>query len=170
MRAPLTAAAGLASCIAVHAAATTDACPRELNVKQAVSAEIAGWTPLNQQDDYPFARIAIYRGPPAGSTRLVPTSEIRNATGLHDTWRLPKDPAGYWVQCQYGNTTAVVARKLDDDADFCLADYDPRFTTLVVKHWSCLPWQPSKTVPPQKPAVQPAAAPKEGLHWVHGPP
>ena len=144
-----------------------DACPKELTVRQAVVADIPGWTSVNQQESYPFARIALYSGPPADEKRIVPTFEYRNATGLHDGWRLQKQPAGTWMQCQYGNTTAVVIRKLDDANDFCTADYDPHFSTLVVKHWACMPGRP----PAPAPASRKEAAkgkPESGTHWVHG--
>ncbi len=142
-----------------------DACPRELNVRQAVTADVPGWTSTNPQESYPFARIAFYSGPPADDKRVVPTFENRTSTGLHDGWLLPKQPAGYWVQCQYGNTAAAVIRKLDDINNFCVADYDPRFTTLVVKHWACMP---GKTPPPPapRPATPTAKLPQK---WTHGP-
>ena len=114
-----------------------DACPAQLAVKQTVSEPVAGWTPLDQQGSYPFVRVAFYPGPPANSTLIVPTQEYKGQAGLHDSWDLPHRAGGYWMTCSYGNTTATVARKLADDTDFCRADYDGRFLTLVVKHWSC---------------------------------
>jgi len=114
-----------------------DACPAQLAVRQTVSEPVAGWTPLDQQGSYPFLRVAFYPGPPADSTLIVPTQEYKGQAGLHDSWDLPHRAGGYWMTCAYGNTTATVARKLADDTDFCRADYDGRFITLVVKHWSC---------------------------------
>lgn len=136
---PAQAAASKPSVAAGPATAVVDACPKELVVNQSVATDVPGWTSVNRRESYPFARIAFYSGPPADDKRVVPAWENRTTTGLHDGWRLPKQPAGYWVQCQYANTTAVVARKLDDAITFCRADYDPRFATLVVKRWSCLP-------------------------------
>ncbi|MEO5686047.1 MAG: STY0301 family protein [Burkholderiaceae bacterium] len=114
-----------------------DACPAQLAVQQNVSEVIAGWTPLNQQGNYPFVRVAFYPGPPAETSLIVPTVEYKGAAGLHDGWDLPRRAGGYWMTCSYGNTTATVARKLADDVDFCQADYDGRFLTLVVRRWSC---------------------------------
>ncbi|MGN6529501.1 MAG: STY0301 family protein [Burkholderiaceae bacterium] len=133
------------ACAATPAAPVADLCPRELAVRQTVAAEVPGWTPQNQQEGYPFARIAFYLGPPDTGTRQVPTWERRDATGLHDTWRLPKQPAGYWISCEYANTTASVSRRLDDDLAWCQADYDARFATLVVRRWRCLPAAPSSS-------------------------
>ena len=115
----------------------TDACPAQLAVKQAVSDTPAGWTPVNQQGSYPFQRVQFYPGPPADASLIVPTLEFKGQAGLHDGWDLPHREGGYWMTCSYGNTTATVARKLADDTDYCRADYDGRFQTLVVKHWSC---------------------------------
>jgi hypothetical protein len=115
----------------------TDACPAQLPVKQSVAEPVAGWTAVNAQGGYPFVRVAFYPGPPAETNLIVPTVEYRGQAGLHDRWDLPPRPGGYWMTCAYGNTAATVMRKLADDVDFCLADYDGRFLTLVVKHWSC---------------------------------
>lgn len=114
-----------------------DACPAQLTVRQTVSESIAGWTPMNQEGSYPFQRVALHPGHPVDGDLLVPTFEYKGQAGLHDGWDLPHREGGYWLTCAYGNTTATVARKLDDDVDFCQADYDGRFLTLVVKHWSC---------------------------------
>lgn len=116
-----------------------DACPAQLPVKQTITDTLEGWTPLNQQGSYPFTRVAFYPGPPAESALIVPTIEFKGQAGLHDGWDLPHRPGGYWMTCAYANTTATVARKLANDVDFCMADYDGRFMTLVVKRWSCGP-------------------------------
>jgi hypothetical protein len=115
----------------------SDACPAQLQVGQTVSETIAGWTPLNQQGSYPFVRVAFHPGSPAGASLVVPTVEYKSQTGLHDGWDLPRRTGGYAVTCAYANTTATLSRMLADDVDFCQADYDRRFLTLVVKHWSC---------------------------------
>jgi len=133
---PTTASAAAASA-ASASQPLVDACPAQLPVRQTISEPIPGWTPLDKQGSYPFARVAFYPGPPADSDLIVPTIEFKGQTGLHDGWDLPHRDGGYWMTCAYGNTTATVARKLADDVDFCQADYDGRFLTLVVKHWSC---------------------------------
>lgn len=122
-----------------------DACPAQLAVRQTVSERVAGWTPQDEQGSYPFMRVAFYTGPPADGRRIVPTLEYKGQAGLHDTWDLPRRDGGYWMTCSYANTAATVARKLADDTDFCRADYDGRFVTLVVKHWSC---GVKRTMPP----------------------
>jgi hypothetical protein len=140
----------------------SDACPARLPVRQTVTQALAGWTALDQQGSYPFVRVAIYPGPPGETSLIVPTVEYRGQAGLHDRWELARRDGGYWVACAYANTTATVARKLADDVDFCLADYDGRFLTLVVKHWSC---GVKRTMSPpawERPAgktVRPAAKP-----------
>lgn len=118
-------------------AAVSDACPAQLPVRQTITEPLAGWTAMNQQGNYPFMRVAFYPGPPTDVSLIVPSIEYRGTAGLHDMWDLPQRAGGYWMTCAYANTTATVSRKLADDADFCLADYDGRFATLVVRHWSC---------------------------------
>ena len=148
---------------ATPSAPLADACPAQLAVKQTVSEPVAGWTTLNQQGSYPFVRVAFYPGPPADSTLIVPTQEYKGQAGLHDAWDLPRRDGGYWMTCSYGNTTATVARKLPDDTDYCRADYDGRFITLVVKHWSCgvkrTMAPPTWVRPPAKAAAKPVAKP-----------
>jgi len=114
-----------------------DACPAQLPVSQSILEPVAGWTALNQQGSHPFVRVAFHPGPPPDAGLIVPTVEYRGQAGLHDRWDLPHRNGGYWMTCAYGNTTATLTRKLADDVDFCMADYDGRFLTLVVKHWSC---------------------------------
>ena len=132
-------AAAPASATASASVPLSDACPAQLPVTQTVSQSIADWTPLDQRGSNPFVRVAFYPGSPAdpGLSLIVPTTEYKGAAGLHDGWELPRRAGGYWVTCAYANTTAVVTRKLADDVDFCFADYDGRFLTLVVRHWSC---------------------------------
>ena len=162
-------AASSAPAVAASSAAPSrplvDACPAQLPVKQTVSDTLDGWTALNQQGSYPFVRVAFYPGPPLDSNLIVPTVEFRGQAGLHDRWDLPPRKGGYWMTCAYGNTAATIARKLADDTDFCQADYDGRFLTLVVKHWSCgvkrtMPppvWAPKPGPKPVKPAAKATA-------------
>jgi hypothetical protein len=132
-----TAPASVAPAASAPSAPLSDACPAQLPVKQTITETIAGWAPLNQQGSYPFVRVAFYPGPPAETSLIVPTVEYKGQTGLHDRWDLPRRPNGYWMTCAYANTTATVTRQLAGDVDFCQADYDGRFITLVVRHWSC---------------------------------
>jgi hypothetical protein len=131
--------AAVPASVAAASAPLSDACPAQLPVTQTVSQPIPGWAALDQRGSYPFTRVAFYPGSPADASAslIVPTTEYKGAAGLHDGWNLPHRAAGYWVTCAYANTTAVVLRKLADDVDFCFADYDGRFLTLVVRHWSC---------------------------------
>ena len=142
-----------------------DACPSQLPVRQAITQNVPGWTSLDEQSSYPFARVAFYPGPPAETTRIVPSAEYRLTAGLHDAWDLPHRPTGYWVACSYGNTTASVARQLPDNVNFCMADYDGRFSTLIVRRWSCgdkrvlVPVRPVFHPQPARPVVAPHAPP-----------
>lgn len=147
-----------ASAASAPSSVLSDACPAQLPVRQTVSDSIAGWTAQNQQGSYPFTRVAFYPGPPAEGSLIVPTVEYQGQAGLHDRWSLPPRPGGYWMTCAYANTTATLARRLADDADYCQADYDGRFMTLVVRHWSCGPRRLVAT-PPPRPAQRPPARP-----------
>ena len=157
------AAASVAPAASGPSAPLSDACPAQLPVKQTISETIAGWTPLDQQGSYPFVRVAFYPGPPAETSLIVPTVEYKGQSGLHDGWDLPRRPSGYWMTCAYANTTATVTRQLAGDVDFCQADYDGRFITLVVRHWSCgvkrLMAPPVWARPATRPVAKPAGKP-----------
>jgi hypothetical protein len=161
--APVRAATPPTAAAASAPAPLLDACPAQLPVTQTISQPIAGWTPLNQQGNYPFLRVAFYPGNPADTSLIVPTVEYKGQSGLHDGWDLPRRQGGYSMTCAYANTTATVTRKLADDVDFCQADYDGRFMTLVVKHWSCgvkrLMAPPLWARPATRQASRPAARP-----------
>ena len=159
--APMAATAAPASAPPSSPAAASvlaDACPAQLPVRQTVSAPVAGWTAQDQQGSHPFTRVAFYPGPPAESALIVPTVEYQGQAGLHDRWSLPRRPGGYWMTCAYANTTATLARKLGDDADYCQADYDGRFMTLVVRRWSCGPRRLLATPVPPRAAPKPATS------------
>jgi hypothetical protein len=152
---------------ATPATPLVDACPVQLPVRQTIAQDIAGWTPQNQDSSYPFARVTFFPGPPSQTTLIVPTMEYKGQAGLHDGWDLPRNATGYWVACSYGNTTASIAKKLPDNVDYCQADYDGRFLTLVVKRWSCgekrllapRAAKPASMRSATKPARPPAPAP-----------
>jgi len=162
--APRAPASAAPAAVAAPSAPLSDACPAQLTVKQTVTEPIDGWTPQDQQGSYPFMRVAFYPGPPVEGRLIVPTVEFKGQAGLHDTWDLPRREGGYWMTCSYANTTATVARKLADDTDYCRADYDGRFQTLVVKHWSCgvkrtmpaPPWAHAPARSNARPAARPA--------------
>jgi len=162
--APRAPASAAPAAVAAPSKPLSDACPAQLTVKQTVTEPIAGWTPQDQQGSYPFVRVAFYPGPPVDGGLIVPTIEFKGQAGLHDTWDLPRREGGYWMTCAYANTTATVARKLADDTDHCRADYDGRFMTLVVKHWTCgvkrtmppPPWAHAPTRTNARPAARPA--------------
>ena len=167
---PASASAAAPASAAASAAVTTlaDACPAQLPVKQTISETIAGWTPLNQQGSYPFVRVAFYPGPPAETNLIVPTIEFQGAAGLHDGWDLPPRAGAYWMTCTYANTTASVTRQLPAGIDFCQADYDKRFLTLVVRRWSC--GLRRVMLPPvaAKPAAHQAPKPASKAPYKHG--
>ena len=135
------------------AAPISNDCPALLPVTQTIAGTIDGWTPLNQQGNHAFVRIAFYPGPPADTRLIVPTIEFQGSAGLHDGWDLPPRQGGYWMTCAYANTTATLARPLPVGIDFCQADYDKRFVTLVVRRWTC--GLRRVLAPPPKPSSRP---------------
>ncbi len=98
------AAAGLAGAQAT--------CPAELAVEQKASAPGSDWNVAYSTYKTAVAGVTIFDGPPAEQASLVPDNQKTTHDTMIQTWKLPKSDRGYWLQCQYANTTAQIYRRL----------------------------------------------------------
>lgn len=94
-------------------------CPPTLSVQQKASVPNADWTVTYSGYDTAIAGVTIFEGPPASQASLLPDSERTNTDRVFQTWKLPKNESGYWLQCDYANTTAQVYRRLPADIARC---------------------------------------------------
>ncbi|WCM91029.1 hypothetical protein M5C99_11320 [Acidovorax sp. NCPPB 2350] len=81
--------------------------------------------------------LAFFAGPPEQKAQLAPTRERAKGKNPSATWVLERRDEPYWVACEYGGTTAIAARALAQNVTACTVEYDPRFSTPVLKRWSC---------------------------------
>jgi hypothetical protein len=88
-------------------------------VAQRASAPGAEWTVSYSGYDTAVAGITVFDGPPAEQASLVPDKERSNEDTVFQTWQLPKSDRGYWLQCEYANTTAQISRRLPPDVSRC---------------------------------------------------
>ena len=93
-------------------------CPPSVNVEQ------KGAAPKEWSVDYSkmaaeLSSVTIFDGPPEEMASLKYDDE-RSAKGeIIQTWELPANQRGYWIECGYVNTTAQLRRKLPDDIRSC---------------------------------------------------
>ncbi len=113
-------------------------CPSELTVLQSIVQDVSGWKMYGSHRRHPFVNLSFSEGIPNESYILVPDEEKRKGSRLIARWELLKSTEGYWVLCEYADTSATVARKLPEDVAYCEVEYDRIFPEAVVKQWHCL--------------------------------
>jgi hypothetical protein len=114
-------------------------CPLTIAVEQKASSPTADWTVTYSKYPTELAQVTIFNGPPKELASLVPDDEKKSKTEMIQTWELPKDARGYWLQCDYANTTAGIYRQLPATATRCRVTYD------LIQHFGDGRW-PIKSV------------------------
>jgi len=116
-------------------------CPPEITVDQRASAPAPDWAVTYSGYQTAVAGVTIFDGPPSGQASLVPDNEKTSGDNLIQVWQLPKSDRGYWLQCNYANTTAQISRQLPASVTRCDVVYDRnmRFSggANVVKSVNC---------------------------------
>jgi hypothetical protein len=125
----------------VHFAQAESACPTTISVEQRGSAPAPDWTVTYSGYQTAVAGVTIFDGPPSEQASLVPDSEKPSGDNIIQIWQLPKSDRGYWLQCNYANTTAQISRRLPASAARCdvVYDHNVRFAGSgnVVKSVNC---------------------------------
>jgi hypothetical protein len=124
-----------------HRAMAESACPPKISVEQRASAPGADWTVSYSGYESAVQGVTIFEGPPAEQASLVPDSEKTVGDNLIQVWRLAGSDRGYWLQCNYANTTAQISRRLPASIARCdvVYDHNLRFANgaNVVKSVNC---------------------------------
>lgn len=127
--------------VPVHLAWADSACPRTVVVEQRASAPTPEWAVSYSPYETALAGVTIFEGPPAEQASLVPDNEKNSGDNLIQTWRLTRSDRGYWLQCNYANTTAQISRRLPDGVARCdvVLDHNQHFVGggYVVKSVNC---------------------------------
>jgi hypothetical protein len=117
------------------------ACPATIVVEQRASAPAPDWTVSYSGYETAVAGVTIFDGPPAQQASLVPDSEKQVGDNIIQVWQLPKSDRGYWLQCNYANTTAQISRPLPPSVNRCdvVLNHNMRFSGggNVVKSVNC---------------------------------
>lgn len=100
------------------------ACPKNIVVEQKASAPVSDWSVSYSGYDTAVQGVTIFDGPPAEQASLVPDNEKTVGDDVIQTWQLSKSDRGYWLQCNYANTTAQISRRLPAGVERCEVVYD----------------------------------------------
>ena len=117
------------------------ACPATIVVEQRASAPAPDWTVSYSGYETAVAGVTIFDGPPAQQASLVPDSEKQVGDNIIQVWQLPRSERGYWLQCNYANTTAQISHRLPASVNRCdvVLNHNMRFSGAgnVVKSVNC---------------------------------
>ena len=95
------------------------ACPAEVAVEQKASAPAPEWAVGYSGYPTAISGVTIFEGPPSEQASLVPDNQKTSDDKVIQTWQLIKSDRGYWLQCQYANTTAQISRRLAANVARC---------------------------------------------------
>jgi hypothetical protein len=122
-------------------ACAESACPAAITVEQKASAPTPDWAVTYSGYQTAVAGVSIFDGPPSEQASLVPDNEKTVGDNIIQIWRLAKSDRGYWLQCNYANTTAQISRRLPASVSRCdvVYDHNLRFAggSNVVKSVNC---------------------------------
>jgi hypothetical protein len=117
------------------------ACPATIVDEQRASAPAPDWTVSYSGYETAVAGVTIFDGPPAQQASLVPDSEKTVGDNIIQVWQLPNSDRGYWLQCNYANTTSQISRRLPASFSRCdvVLNHNMRFSggSNVVKSVNC---------------------------------
>ncbi len=104
-----------------HNAAAADGvtCPAKVSVEQELIDKPADWAEAVDSLPTELAGLAVFDGPPAERVQLVQDDDIEADKTWTSVWNLPANPRGYWITCQYANTTVTLSRALPPSATRC---------------------------------------------------
>ena len=101
-----------------HAAAAGISCPAAIQTEQRASAP-SPWAVSYGALPIALAQVTIFEGPPSEQASLVYDNEKKLPKETVLTWNLGPSTHGYWLQCAYSSTTAVISRRLPDSVKHC---------------------------------------------------
>jgi hypothetical protein len=104
---------------APHLAGAQATCPSTLTVAQTASAPAPDWTVTYSGYPTAVAGVTVFDGPPSEQASLVPDNEKTMEDTVVQTWKLAASARGYWLQCEYANTTAQISRRLPAEVTRC---------------------------------------------------
>lgn len=123
-------------------------CPEAINVEQRIAETPQGWEAGSSGLKPQIAMVTFFDGPPAERASLKYDSELKLKGNWVATWTLAPNARGYWIQCAYENTTAVLSKRLPETVKTCSVTYERTTKAAnalpLVKHVSCSDALPKK--------------------------
>jgi hypothetical protein len=118
-------------------------CPMKIDVTQQLAAAQADWKEGAAKLPTELSGLAVYDGPPEELAQLIHDDEKETDKTWTISWDLPTNPRGYWITCEYANTTVTLTRKLPDTVTRCEVVHDRNVSfgggKLVVQSMDCGP-------------------------------
>ena len=123
-------------------------CPETVKVEQRVVETPQGWGAGLSDTKSAIAMVTFFDGPPTERASLKYDTELKQRGGWVATWTLAPNTRGYWIQCAYDNTTAVLSRRLPESVKTCAVTYERNTKAAsglpLVKHVGCSDTLPKK--------------------------
>jgi len=104
----------------VHATASAIRCPETLAESALADRLPAGWELRSVPGELAVQRAAFYDGDPAGQGTHAPQATRRAGSTETSTYVFAGDGESAWIGCFYGDTSAVVTRRLPADVRQCV--------------------------------------------------
>lgn len=116
-------------------------CPATIGVEQRISSAPDGWEAAQSDAKPQLAMVTFFDGPPAERASLKYDREERQKREWVGIWTFAPNSRGYWIQCGYDNTTAVLSRRLPASVRTCKVTYERKTQATsglpTVKHVGC---------------------------------
>jgi hypothetical protein len=94
------------------------ACPLNIKVEQKAVAP-SEWSVDYSKNAAALSSVTIFDGPPQEQASLKYDDERTTTDQIIQTWDLPASDRGYWIECGYTNTWALLRRKLSNEMRAC---------------------------------------------------
>jgi len=116
-------------------------CPETVSVKQTGVPPSSEWSLSYSTTPIQLERVTFYSGPPKDEASLVYDAWVNAEDSSTATWKLPKDPRGYWIKCSYRGTTLELSKTLSPTVSSCRVTYDRQTSSSaglpVIKRIAC---------------------------------
>jgi len=100
-------------------------CPGSISESSSIKNSPAGWEVIEEPAEHTLDQISIYLFHPSQKGTQVPDNVKRTRNEESVTWRMIRGQNDeFWVGCSYHDTTAILARKLNNRISQCVASYE----------------------------------------------
>jgi hypothetical protein len=118
-------------------------CPAAIEVMQSPANIPAGWRAgtsggVAGNGRCNLANIGFSEGPPAEQVSLAPDSGKKLRRSETQTWLFsPGAPQGYWIACEYAQTSVTLTRRLPERIRTCTVTYDSSTSPPTAQNVNC---------------------------------